>query len=49
MKNTKSAGLVSCNFEAYIISKINNDLERKKAKRIKRIKTKRGQRNSESD
>ncbi|GAB9261339.1 hypothetical protein CANFE03_10000 [Ligilactobacillus animalis] len=37
MKNTKSAGLVSCNFEAYIIGKINNDLEREKAK--KHVKT----------
>lgn len=38
MKNTKSVGLVSCNFEAYIIGKINNDLERKKAKKSKCIK-----------
>lgn len=42
MKNTRSAGLVSCNFEAYIISKINNDLEREKAKkRAKTSKTRR--------
>lgn len=39
MKSTKSAGLVSCNFEAYIIGKINNDLEREKAKKSKYIKT----------
>ena len=42
MKNTKSAGLVSCNFEAYIIGKINNDLEREKAKKhMKTSKTRR--------
>lgn len=37
MKNTKSAGLVSCDFEAQLISKINNDLEREKVK--KHVKT----------
>lgn len=41
MKNTRSAGLVSCNFEAYIISKINNDLEREKAKKHVKISKKR--------
>lgn len=33
MKNTKSAGLVSCDFEAQLINKINNDLDREKAKK----------------
>lgn len=37
MKWTKQAGLVSCDAEAYIIGKINNDLEREKAK--KHVKT----------
>lgn len=37
MKWTKQAGLVSCNFEAQLINKINNDLEREKAK--KHVKT----------
>lgn len=38
MKWTKQAGLVSCNFEAQLINKINNDLEREKAKKSKHIK-----------
>lgn len=38
MKQTKSAGLVSCNFEAYLINKINKVLERKKHKKHKKRK-----------
>lgn len=40
MKNTKSAGLVSCNFEAQLINKINDDLEREKVKKRAREKAK---------
>lgn len=38
MKWTKQAGLVSCDFEAQLINKINDDLEREKAKKSKHIK-----------
>lgn len=37
MKWTKHAGLVSCNTEARLINKLNDDLEREKAK--KHVKT----------
>lgn len=43
MKNTKSAGLVSCDFEAQLIDKINNDLEREKAKKKAGASKKRGE------
>lgn len=34
MRNTKSAGLVSCGLEEYLINKINNDLSKKKHKKF---------------
>ena len=34
MRNTKSAGLVSCSLEEYLINKINNDLSKKKHKKF---------------
>lgn len=40
MKWTKNAGLVSCNFEAQLINKINDDLEREKVKKRAREKAK---------
>ena len=40
MKWTKNAGLVSCDFEAQLISKINNDLECEKVKKRAREKAK---------
>ncbi|GAB9260905.1 hypothetical protein CANFE03_05650 [Ligilactobacillus animalis] len=43
MKWTKNAGLVSCDFEAQLISKINNDLECEKAKKKADASKKRGE------
>lgn len=43
MKNTKNAGLVSCDFEAQLINKINDDLEREKAKKKADASKKRGE------